>query len=102
MNGGQRRPSWFDVFHLPPCVSCGVPGCEDSIARIEQIILSEMHILSQPKKVIIAGFSQGAALSMLLALTSLHDLAGVASLAGWIPHKHRQVRINVQLLEYRI
>ena len=98
MNEGQARPAWFDMFHLPPCTSCGVPGSAESIARIEQIILSEMHTLTQPSRVVVAGFSQGAALSMLLALTTLHDLGGVASLSGWIPHKSRQVCATPQFL----
>ena len=88
---GRERPSWFDIFHLPPCVSCGVPGSVESLTRVEQVVLAEMRALSQPNKVIVAGFSQGAALSMLLALTTLHDLGGVASLSGWVPHKCRKV-----------
>ena len=91
MDSGRERPSWFDVFHLPPCVSCGVPGSAQSVRRIEQIILAEMHAISQPNRVFVIGFSQGAALGMLLALTTLHDLGGVASLSGWIPQKSRAV-----------
>ncbi len=91
MNEGQLRPAWFDAFHLPPCGSCGVSGIGASVARIEHIILAEMQILSPPNRVVVAGFSQGAALSMILALTSLHDLGGVASLSGWIPRRCRQV-----------
>ncbi|PSS37181.1 hypothetical protein PHLCEN_2v1054 [Hermanssonia centrifuga] len=90
MNEGQLRPAWFDAFHLPPCGSCGVSGISASVARIEHIILAEMQILSQPNRVVVAGFSQGAALSMILALTSLHDLGGVVSLSGWIPRRCRQ------------
>jgi lysophospholipase-2 len=37
------------------------------------------------------GFSQGAALSLLVVLTTLHELGGVISLAGWIPHSGREV-----------
>lgn len=91
MNDGHERPSWFDVFHMPPCTSCGGPGSAESVTRIEQIILAEMYAIAQRNKVIVVGFSQGAALGMLVALTSLHELGGVASLSGWIPHRSRGV-----------
>lgn len=93
MNDGQLRPAWFDVFHLPPCRSCGALGISTSVASVEQLIHREMQSVDRPSKVILAGFSQGAALSMVLALTSLHDLGGVASLSGWIPHLKRSVSL---------
>lgn len=52
-----------------------------------------MRYVVRPSKVALVGFSQGAALSMVLALTSLHDLGGVASLSGWIPHLSRPVSL---------
>lgn len=91
MNEGQVRPAWFDTFHLPPCRSCGISTATASIARVEQIIQGEMRAATRPNKVVLVGFSQGAALSMMLSLTSLHDLGGVASLSGWIPHRSRPV-----------
>lgn len=95
MNEGQVRPAWFDVFHLPPCKSCGPVGLADSIASVEQVIHKEMQLVNQASKVVLAGFSQGAALSMVLALTTLHDLGGVASLSGWIPHPSRPVCLSI-------
>ena len=40
------------------------------------------------------GFSQGAALSLMTALTTLHELGGVASLSGWTPQQSRQVSVS--------
>lgn len=94
MKEGRRRLSWFDIFHMPPCPSCGAPGSSESVTRIEQIILAEMHTIARPKRVVVVGFSQGAALGIVLALTSLHDLGGVASLSGWIPRRCRQVSVS--------
>lgn len=96
MNEGQLRPAWFDVFHLPPCRSCGLWGICTSVASVEQLIHREMQNVDRPSKVVLAGFSQGASLSMVLALTSLHDLGGVASLSGWIPHRKRQGMSHIE------
>ncbi|RDB28982.1 Acyl-protein thioesterase 1 [Hypsizygus marmoreus] len=75
MNQGLRRPSWFDIARLPPS-----PNEFDEYAISESIGLIEDLILSQ-----------GAALSMMVALTSLHDLGGVVSLSGWIPPRARHM-----------
>ena len=98
MNEGQLRPAWFDVFHLPPCRSCGSSGISTSVASVEQLIHREMRNVDRPSKVVLAGFSQGASLSMVLALTSLHDLGGVASLSGWIPHLKRPVSLFIVMV----
>lgn len=58
---------------------------------MEAWIQAEVHRGTDPRRIIIMGFSQGAALGLLVALTTLHELGGVVSLAGWIPHGGRQV-----------
>lgn len=91
------RPAWFDVLHLPPCPNCSVVGSEASLTQITRIIEDESRLLTEPKSVFLVGFSQGAALSMVLSLTTLIDLGGVASLSGWIPHYYRPVCLFLSL-----
>ena len=91
------RPAWFDVLHLPPCPNCSVVGSEASLTQITRIIEDESRLLTEPKSVFLVGFSQGAALSMVLSLTTLIDLGGVASLSGWIPHHCRPVCLFLSL-----
>jgi predicted esterase len=62
-----------------------------SVSHVEGWIQAEVHRGADPRRIILMGFSQGAALGLLVALTTLHDLGGVVSLAGWIPHKGREV-----------
>lgn len=66
-------------------------GITESIKVIEQLILTEMYNGMDPKRILLVGFSQGAALCLMTALTTLYDLGGVASLSGWIPHRIRDV-----------
>lgn len=90
--GGSRRPSWFNICRLPPGVSeFDEVGIVESISIIERLILGEVHNGLDPRRVILVGFSQGAALCLMTALTTLHDLGGVGSLSGWIPHPVREV-----------
>ncbi|KAF7437212.1 hypothetical protein PC9H_004048 [Pleurotus ostreatus] len=84
----SEHPAWFDVHQLPPGNDeFDESAVEHSIALVERFILWQVHCGIDPKRIVLAGFSQGAATSMLAALTSLHDLAGVASLSGWLPTK---------------
>lgn len=95
MNNHEFRRAWFDLEDLPPTNESG----SDSVCRqinhilqsLEQIVHAELHGRPQSPKVVVAGFSQGGATAMMLALTSLHEIGGVASLSGWIPHISRPV-----------
>jgi lysophospholipase II len=97
LNQGQCRPSWFNVSHLPPYPDefdeAAIAG---SVAIIENLILAQVHAGIDPRRIVLVGFSQGAALSMMVALTTLHDLGGVACLSGWIPRRARDVSVNVE------
>ena len=89
---GEPRSSWFNVWHFPPYINeRDESGAANSIASIEQLILSEIRNGIDQKRIILVGFSQGAALCLMTALTTLHELGGVASLSGWIPHWIREV-----------
>ena len=93
---GRVRPSWFDIAHLPPCNHYDEVGVSASVAYLENLILSEVREGGVPEsRIILVGFSQGASLSLMTALTTLHELGGVASLSGWIPQQCRQVRASV-------
>ena len=90
---GRVRPSWFDIAHLPPCNHYDEAGASASIAYLEDLILREVRQGAVPEsKIVLVGFSQGASLSLMTALTTLHELGGVASLSGWLPQECRQVR----------
>ncbi|KAH9005889.1 Phospholipase/carboxylesterase [Lactarius hatsudake] len=87
---GQHRPSWFDIQILPPGHDeWDEAGIVSSVAYVEALIQAEIHRGADPRRIILMGFSQGAALSLLVALKTTHELGGVISLSGWIPHKGR-------------
>jgi len=91
---GQRRPAWFNVWRLPPGNDeYDELGVSESISIIENIILAQVHSGIDSRKIVLVGFSQGGALSLMVGLTSLHELGGIASLSGWIPHHIRDQMI---------
>ncbi|KAI0028274.1 Phospholipase/carboxylesterase/thioesterase [Vararia minispora EC-137] len=91
LNCGQRRSRWFDLHTLPPSrLEWDHQGVTASAARIEAIIRGEMMRGIDPRHILLVGFSQGAVLALLVALSSLLELGGVASLSGWIPQSAHQ------------
>ena len=91
---GRIRPSWFNIWHLPPLVDeYDEEGLSESVTTIESVILQEVHNGIAPNRIFLAGFSQGAALCLVTALNTLHDIGGIGSFSGWIPHRTRDVGV---------
>ncbi|TBU48672.1 Phospholipase/carboxylesterase [Dichomitus squalens] len=92
----RRSPSWFNIVSLPPCNGYDEAGVSASVARLENLIISEVRQGTPSTKIVLVGFSQGASLSLMTALTTLHELGGVASLSGWIPQQSRQAMQQIE------
>lgn len=100
---GHECPSWFNIWHLPPYPDeCDDATISDSIAGLEQLIINEIRSGIDQKRIFLVGIGQGAALCLMTALTTLHELAGVASLSGWIPHRFRDVCSTTQCVNPRV
>ncbi|KIJ68625.1 hypothetical protein HYDPIDRAFT_82069 [Hydnomerulius pinastri MD-312] len=97
LNQGERRPSWFDIANLPPHDDeYDKTGITQSVSIIENIILEQVYAGIDSRKIVLVGFSQGAALSLIVALTTLHELGGVVGLSGWIPPGVREQMIHTE------
>lgn len=64
-------------------------GMLKSSALISRIIADEVTSGTPSSRIILGGFSQGGAMSLLVGLTGEHRLAGLAVLSGWLPLKSR-------------
>lgn len=60
-------------------------GMEESVSLIKNVILDEINSGIKSNRIILGGFSQGGAMSLLTSLTSDFDLAGIVCLSGWLP-----------------
>ncbi|KAF5375277.1 hypothetical protein D9758_000089 [Tetrapyrgos nigripes] len=94
-NNGIERPSWFDIAHLPPHEDeFDQSAIRESISSVNQMIDAVVTAGLDSRRIILIGFSQGAALSLMASLSTPCSLGGVASLSGWIPHRFRQYLEN--------
>lgn len=64
-------------------------GMLQSARLINQLITTEVESGTDPSRIVLGGFSQGAAMSLLTGLTGERKLAGVAVLSGWLPLRQK-------------
>ncbi len=55
-----------------------------TVFSVNQLISAEIESGIKSERIVIGGFSQGAAISVLTALTNERKLAGAACLSGWV------------------
>ncbi|ODV87486.1 hypothetical protein CANARDRAFT_26884 [[Candida] arabinofermentans NRRL YB-2248] len=88
VNGGYKMPAWFDIFEFGnPNAKQDVEGFFKSTNQIKQLIIQEISTGIPANRIIVGGFSQGAALSLATAATFDKKLAGVMCLSGFLPVK---------------
>jgi lysophospholipase-2 len=93
LNGGMRMPSWYDIESLS--TSRGQQKCEgleSSTTTLHGLINHEKTLGIEPSRIVLAGFSQGGAMSLWTGL-QLPDcfpsrLAGVVVMSGYLPKDH--------------
>lgn len=87
MNGGYVMPGWFDIYELGnPDAKQDTVGFYKSCEVLKTLIKEQIELYNVPaEKIILGGFSQGAAVA--LATVSLLDfkIGGVVALSGFCP-----------------
>jgi len=86
MNMGMPMPSWYDIKGLDERANEDCKGIAESRARIESILEQEHSSTGLPySRMVLAGFSQGGALSLFTGLQLDHPIAGIVVLSGYLP-----------------
>ena len=89
LNSGVQMPAWFDLKSLDPAGPEDVAGVKAAAEYVNTLIEAELEAGISSDRIVLAGFSQGGALSLYTALTTRHRLAGVVGLSCWLPlHTH--------------
>ena len=88
-NGGMEMPSWFDILSFNfKREEEDEEGMNKTVYSLNKLIESELDELAPSvpaNRIVLGGFSQGGAMSLLTGLTSERKLAGVVCLSGWVP-----------------
>ncbi|ODV59245.1 palmitoyl-(protein) hydrolase [Ascoidea rubescens DSM 1968] len=87
VNGGMRCPSWFDIYELGNNKNINLGDDKEGFLKSIDTIREHIKELNNSDiptdRVIIGGFSQGAALSLASSVLVDEKLAGVIGLSGF-------------------
>lgn len=84
-NNGYVMRAWYDIKALGLKAEEDATGIHQSEQTIRRLIQHEIDQGIPPNKIVIAGFSQGGAMALQVALRYPHRLAGVMPLSTYLP-----------------
>jgi phospholipase/carboxylesterase len=87
INGGMPMRAWYDLKGLDRKAAEDAAGFHDTDAKIRQLIAREGERGIPAHRVVLAGFSQGSAVSLYTAPRFPEKLAGVVALSGYLPRE---------------
>ncbi|ORY89695.1 Phospholipase/carboxylesterase/thioesterase [Leucosporidium creatinivorum] len=90
LQGGAPGTAWFDILRSNHAERTqdgteDEAGMAESLADLSALIRAEREAGIPSERIVLGGFSQGAALAMLAGLTGEDRVGGVASLSGYLP-----------------
>jgi lysophospholipase-1 len=74
----------FDIRSFDFSTAEDEDGMLRTVSLINRLISAEVDSGIDPGRIVVGGFSQGAAMSLLCGLTNERKLGGVVSLSGWL------------------
>jgi phospholipase/carboxylesterase len=89
INQGYEMRAWYDLYDLSFENDEDELGMERSSLCINKLIEDQISFGIPSEKIIIGGFSQGAAMSFYLGLKYPKKLGGIAALSGYLPLKDK-------------
>ncbi|MEO7116193.1 MAG: dienelactone hydrolase family protein, partial [Caldimonas sp.] len=86
INGGHVMPAWYDIFGLDGSERReDAAGLRESQAQVEELIAKEKSRGVAAGRIVLAGFSQGCAMTLMTGLRHTERLAGLVGLSGYLP-----------------
>ena len=85
INQGHVMRAWYDVRALAGVRREDEAGVRQSARQIEALLARERQRGIAPRRIVIAGFSQGAAMALHVGLRYADRLAGLLALSCYLP-----------------
>nr|CAG8436128.1 8093_t:CDS:2 [Entrophospora candida] len=88
INMGMRMPGWFDLTTLN---LDQIDGGVDEDGVMETLSQNEIDSGIVSNRIVVGGFSQGAAIALATGITSEYPLAGIVGLSGFLTNKNTPI-----------
>lgn len=100
INQGYVMPAWYDIVGGNLTDRQDIDGILESTKTIHEIIEQQLSQDILPLQLYLAGFSQGAAISLFAGLSFSKNIGGIVALSGYLPcieHLQIQQRKNLPI-----
>jgi len=85
INGGYRMRAWYDILGTDLARREDEAGLRASLAEVQALIDREIERGIAAERIVLMGFSQGCAMTLLTGLRAPQKLAGLVGLSGYVP-----------------
>jgi phospholipase/carboxylesterase len=85
VNGGMRMRAWYDITGMDIARREDEAGVRQGIAQVDALIAREGRRGIPPSRIVLAGFSQGGAITLATGLRRTQPLAGLVALSSYLP-----------------
>jgi phospholipase/carboxylesterase len=88
VNNGYRMRAWYDIFDFGAQANSAredEAGLRESFASVQALIEREIARGVPARRIVLAGFSQGCAITLGAGLRCRERLAGLVGLSGYLP-----------------
>ena len=85
INGGMRMPAWYDILGLDRVQREDAKSLRASAVQLQALIEREIAAGIPASRIVLAGFSQGCAMTLLAGLRAPQRLAGLLGMSGYLP-----------------
>ncbi|MBU6258613.1 MAG: carboxylesterase [Burkholderiales bacterium] len=85
INGGQPMRAWYDILGTDLVRREDEAGLRDAYAQVHGLLEREVARGVAARRIVLAGFSQGCAITLGAGLRYGQRLAGLAGMSGYMP-----------------
>lgn len=85
INNGTRMRAWYDIVGFDLASRADTAGVAESITQVQALIDREGERGIAPDHIVLAGFSQGGAITLSYGLRAPKPLAGLVALSTYLP-----------------
>ena len=85
VNGGMSMPAWYDILGVDLVRREDEKSLRESAAGLQALIDREIARGIPASRIVLGGFSQGCAMTLLAGLRAPQRLAGLLGMSGYLP-----------------
>jgi len=85
INNGARMRAWYDIRDFDLANRADETGVAESVEQVEALVAREVERGIPRERIVLAGFSQGGAITLAWGLRTPRPLAGLVALSTYLP-----------------